>query len=142
MEEELGEGSGGKIEGRFACSVGRTKGGGMVSCFFFSSRRRHTRSSPASWARRCVEETGDHPPAAIMDRKHQAFAELVVDRARVVLRAQAYRVQRAATGFISAQRRQQRIPAAGRVTQLELRLGGGIHTALLQIGLRLSLLPI
>eukprot|EP01015_Nassula_variabilis_P028178 TRINITY_DN5862_c0_g1_i3.p1 TRINITY_DN5862_c0_g1~~TRINITY_DN5862_c0_g1_i3.p1 ORF type:complete len:309 (-),score=94.27 TRINITY_DN5862_c0_g1_i3:62-988(-) len=27
-------------------------------CFFFSSRRRHTRCSGVSWARRCVQETG------------------------------------------------------------------------------------
>eukprot|EP01016_Furgasonia_blochmanni_P009965 TRINITY_DN1417_c0_g1_i16.p3 TRINITY_DN1417_c0_g1~~TRINITY_DN1417_c0_g1_i16.p3 ORF type:complete len:181 (+),score=66.46 TRINITY_DN1417_c0_g1_i16:2-544(+) len=27
--------------------------------FFFSSRRRHTRSCLVSWARRCVQETGD-----------------------------------------------------------------------------------
>eukprot|EP01016_Furgasonia_blochmanni_P051409 TRINITY_DN808_c0_g5_i1.p1 TRINITY_DN808_c0_g5~~TRINITY_DN808_c0_g5_i1.p1 ORF type:complete len:163 (-),score=38.61 TRINITY_DN808_c0_g5_i1:114-602(-) len=27
-------------------------------CFFFSSRRRHTRSCLVSWARRCVQETG------------------------------------------------------------------------------------
>eukprot|EP00828_Plagiopyla_frontata_P011856 TRINITY_DN16608_c0_g1_i2.p2 TRINITY_DN16608_c0_g1~~TRINITY_DN16608_c0_g1_i2.p2 ORF type:complete len:154 (-),score=32.94 TRINITY_DN16608_c0_g1_i2:54-515(-) len=27
-------------------------------CFFFSSRRRHTRFLPVSWARRCVQETG------------------------------------------------------------------------------------
>eukprot|EP01015_Nassula_variabilis_P025363 TRINITY_DN494_c0_g1_i1.p1 TRINITY_DN494_c0_g1~~TRINITY_DN494_c0_g1_i1.p1 ORF type:complete len:137 (+),score=39.18 TRINITY_DN494_c0_g1_i1:26-436(+) len=26
--------------------------------FFFSSRRRHTRFLPVSWARRCVQETG------------------------------------------------------------------------------------
>eukprot|EP01015_Nassula_variabilis_P023198 TRINITY_DN4327_c0_g1_i4.p4 TRINITY_DN4327_c0_g1~~TRINITY_DN4327_c0_g1_i4.p4 ORF type:complete len:103 (-),score=31.27 TRINITY_DN4327_c0_g1_i4:144-452(-) len=26
--------------------------------FFFSSRRRHTRCSGVSWARRCVQETG------------------------------------------------------------------------------------
>eukprot|EP01015_Nassula_variabilis_P025770 TRINITY_DN5065_c0_g1_i4.p1 TRINITY_DN5065_c0_g1~~TRINITY_DN5065_c0_g1_i4.p1 ORF type:complete len:228 (+),score=47.57 TRINITY_DN5065_c0_g1_i4:2-685(+) len=30
----------------------------MVSHFFFSSRRRHTRFLPVSWARRCVQETG------------------------------------------------------------------------------------
>eukprot|EP00831_Metopus_contortus_P080174 TRINITY_DN8142_c0_g1_i1.p1 TRINITY_DN8142_c0_g1~~TRINITY_DN8142_c0_g1_i1.p1 ORF type:complete len:135 (+),score=18.40 TRINITY_DN8142_c0_g1_i1:56-460(+) len=27
------------------------------SCFFFSSRRRHTRCREVSWARRCVQET-------------------------------------------------------------------------------------
>eukprot|EP00831_Metopus_contortus_P037569 TRINITY_DN29594_c0_g1_i1.p1 TRINITY_DN29594_c0_g1~~TRINITY_DN29594_c0_g1_i1.p1 ORF type:complete len:159 (-),score=24.58 TRINITY_DN29594_c0_g1_i1:10-486(-) len=27
-------------------------------CFFFSSRRRHTRCREVSWARRCVQETG------------------------------------------------------------------------------------
>ncbi len=30
----------------------------LVAGFFFSSRRRHTRSSTVSWARRCVEESG------------------------------------------------------------------------------------
>eukprot|EP01015_Nassula_variabilis_P008059 TRINITY_DN1631_c0_g1_i10.p2 TRINITY_DN1631_c0_g1~~TRINITY_DN1631_c0_g1_i10.p2 ORF type:complete len:106 (-),score=44.70 TRINITY_DN1631_c0_g1_i10:113-430(-) len=30
----------------------------MLLIFFFSSRRRHTRFLPVSWARRCVQETG------------------------------------------------------------------------------------
>eukprot|EP01015_Nassula_variabilis_P017466 TRINITY_DN2751_c0_g1_i3.p2 TRINITY_DN2751_c0_g1~~TRINITY_DN2751_c0_g1_i3.p2 ORF type:complete len:165 (+),score=48.21 TRINITY_DN2751_c0_g1_i3:2-496(+) len=30
--------------------------------FFFSSRRRHTRFLPVSWARRCVQETEIEPP--------------------------------------------------------------------------------
>eukprot|EP00828_Plagiopyla_frontata_P010525 TRINITY_DN15638_c0_g1_i1.p2 TRINITY_DN15638_c0_g1~~TRINITY_DN15638_c0_g1_i1.p2 ORF type:complete len:130 (+),score=27.68 TRINITY_DN15638_c0_g1_i1:7-396(+) len=30
----------------------------MYIFFFFSSRRRHTRFLPVSWARRCVQETG------------------------------------------------------------------------------------
>eukprot|EP01016_Furgasonia_blochmanni_P032438 TRINITY_DN3345_c0_g1_i16.p1 TRINITY_DN3345_c0_g1~~TRINITY_DN3345_c0_g1_i16.p1 ORF type:complete len:198 (+),score=25.61 TRINITY_DN3345_c0_g1_i16:18-611(+) len=29
-----------------------------MQCFFFSSRRRHTRQESVSWARRCVQETG------------------------------------------------------------------------------------
>eukprot|EP00831_Metopus_contortus_P062254 TRINITY_DN54315_c0_g1_i1.p2 TRINITY_DN54315_c0_g1~~TRINITY_DN54315_c0_g1_i1.p2 ORF type:complete len:114 (-),score=40.95 TRINITY_DN54315_c0_g1_i1:110-451(-) len=29
----------------------------MFLCFFFSSRRRHTRCREVSWARRCVQET-------------------------------------------------------------------------------------
>eukprot|EP01015_Nassula_variabilis_P024202 TRINITY_DN45_c0_g1_i1.p1 TRINITY_DN45_c0_g1~~TRINITY_DN45_c0_g1_i1.p1 ORF type:complete len:182 (+),score=80.97 TRINITY_DN45_c0_g1_i1:2-547(+) len=32
----------------------------LVQFFFFSSRRRHTRFLPVSWARRCVQETGVH----------------------------------------------------------------------------------
>eukprot|EP01016_Furgasonia_blochmanni_P042623 TRINITY_DN5674_c0_g1_i16.p1 TRINITY_DN5674_c0_g1~~TRINITY_DN5674_c0_g1_i16.p1 ORF type:complete len:289 (+),score=78.12 TRINITY_DN5674_c0_g1_i16:3-869(+) len=32
----------------------------IVVVFFFSSRRRHTRSCLVSWARRCVQETGVH----------------------------------------------------------------------------------
>eukprot|EP01016_Furgasonia_blochmanni_P032437 TRINITY_DN3345_c0_g1_i15.p2 TRINITY_DN3345_c0_g1~~TRINITY_DN3345_c0_g1_i15.p2 ORF type:complete len:185 (-),score=55.87 TRINITY_DN3345_c0_g1_i15:942-1496(-) len=31
-----------------------------MQCFFFSSRRRHTRQESVSWARRCVQETGVH----------------------------------------------------------------------------------
>eukprot|EP00828_Plagiopyla_frontata_P028326 TRINITY_DN3667_c0_g1_i10.p1 TRINITY_DN3667_c0_g1~~TRINITY_DN3667_c0_g1_i10.p1 ORF type:complete len:215 (-),score=48.11 TRINITY_DN3667_c0_g1_i10:20-664(-) len=30
----------------------------IIFIFFFSSRRRHTRFLPVSWARRCVQETG------------------------------------------------------------------------------------
>eukprot|EP00831_Metopus_contortus_P029280 TRINITY_DN24104_c0_g1_i1.p1 TRINITY_DN24104_c0_g1~~TRINITY_DN24104_c0_g1_i1.p1 ORF type:complete len:103 (-),score=19.34 TRINITY_DN24104_c0_g1_i1:134-442(-) len=30
---------------------------GALGCFFFSSRRRHTRCREVSWARRCVQET-------------------------------------------------------------------------------------
>eukprot|EP01015_Nassula_variabilis_P000953 TRINITY_DN1051_c0_g1_i6.p2 TRINITY_DN1051_c0_g1~~TRINITY_DN1051_c0_g1_i6.p2 ORF type:complete len:117 (-),score=56.30 TRINITY_DN1051_c0_g1_i6:60-410(-) len=29
----------------------------LITIFFFSSRRRHTRCSGVSWARRCVQET-------------------------------------------------------------------------------------
>eukprot|EP00831_Metopus_contortus_P085524 TRINITY_DN9964_c0_g1_i1.p2 TRINITY_DN9964_c0_g1~~TRINITY_DN9964_c0_g1_i1.p2 ORF type:complete len:102 (-),score=27.22 TRINITY_DN9964_c0_g1_i1:258-563(-) len=29
----------------------------LFFCFFFSSRRRHTRCREVSWARRCVQET-------------------------------------------------------------------------------------
>eukprot|EP00828_Plagiopyla_frontata_P012191 TRINITY_DN16911_c0_g1_i2.p4 TRINITY_DN16911_c0_g1~~TRINITY_DN16911_c0_g1_i2.p4 ORF type:complete len:103 (-),score=16.69 TRINITY_DN16911_c0_g1_i2:127-435(-) len=35
--------------------------------FFFSSRRRHTRFLPVSWARRCVQETGEY---LLIDIKH------------------------------------------------------------------------
>eukprot|EP00828_Plagiopyla_frontata_P012301 TRINITY_DN17010_c0_g1_i1.p2 TRINITY_DN17010_c0_g1~~TRINITY_DN17010_c0_g1_i1.p2 ORF type:complete len:102 (-),score=10.00 TRINITY_DN17010_c0_g1_i1:110-415(-) len=35
--------------------------------FFFSSRRRHTRFLPVSWARRCVQETGPNVQANLDD---------------------------------------------------------------------------
>eukprot|EP00825_Cyclidium_porcatum_P018934 TRINITY_DN2154_c0_g1_i1.p2 TRINITY_DN2154_c0_g1~~TRINITY_DN2154_c0_g1_i1.p2 ORF type:complete len:168 (+),score=28.63 TRINITY_DN2154_c0_g1_i1:2-505(+) len=40
--------------GREYCNKGRY----LICFFFFSSRRRHTRSCLVSWARRCVQETG------------------------------------------------------------------------------------
>eukprot|EP01016_Furgasonia_blochmanni_P039565 TRINITY_DN4936_c0_g1_i1.p3 TRINITY_DN4936_c0_g1~~TRINITY_DN4936_c0_g1_i1.p3 ORF type:complete len:248 (+),score=49.93 TRINITY_DN4936_c0_g1_i1:112-855(+) len=36
--------------------------------FFFSSRRRHTRSCLVSWARRCVQETGVHGEQTILSQ--------------------------------------------------------------------------
>ena len=43
---------------------------GHGSCFF-SSRRRHTRSSTVSWARRCVEETGSMHRRRPADRRRR-----------------------------------------------------------------------
>eukprot|EP00825_Cyclidium_porcatum_P052428 TRINITY_DN9932_c0_g2_i9.p3 TRINITY_DN9932_c0_g2~~TRINITY_DN9932_c0_g2_i9.p3 ORF type:complete len:108 (-),score=29.95 TRINITY_DN9932_c0_g2_i9:171-494(-) len=41
----------------------------IIVFFFFSSRRRHTRSCLVSWARRCVQETGEYVVKRINERK-------------------------------------------------------------------------
>eukprot|EP00831_Metopus_contortus_P045725 TRINITY_DN36679_c0_g1_i2.p2 TRINITY_DN36679_c0_g1~~TRINITY_DN36679_c0_g1_i2.p2 ORF type:complete len:103 (+),score=24.44 TRINITY_DN36679_c0_g1_i2:80-388(+) len=44
----------------------------IVSFFFFSSRRRHTRCREVSWARRCVQETACIQSIKILC-KHKCF---------------------------------------------------------------------
>eukprot|EP00825_Cyclidium_porcatum_P014093 TRINITY_DN1751_c0_g1_i1.p3 TRINITY_DN1751_c0_g1~~TRINITY_DN1751_c0_g1_i1.p3 ORF type:complete len:121 (-),score=21.08 TRINITY_DN1751_c0_g1_i1:386-748(-) len=47
-------------------------GSGFIVFFFFSSRRRHTRSCLVSWARRCVQETGINAEYMGNDRDKEA----------------------------------------------------------------------